>query len=236
MARKKNEAEEALAPDPFLDVAHQGAAFFEKHGKTVAIAAGVVFVGIVAGEFLMKENAREASQVTTELSAAIKSYEEATDLRTVLTSTSAAKTNQAYEGARAKLEAFRNSHPKSGAARLASLYEGDLLRRLGKHADAAGRYQVYLDGADKNDPLRFMALEGAGYALESDQQLDAALEKFRQLAETGPYVKDYALKHQARVLEKKGDKAGAKAAYQAIFDMDPASSLKSFAEERLKAL
>lgn len=236
MARKKNEAEEVLAPDPFLDAAHQGAAFFEKHGKTLLIAAGVVFAGIVGGEFLMKENAREASALTGALSGAIKSYEEATDLRTVLTSTSAAKTNKAYEEARSKFEAFRNSHPNTGAARLASVYEADLLRRLGKHADAAARYQVYLDGADPKDPLRFMALEGAGYALEADQQLDQALEKYRQLGESGAYVKDYALKHQARVLEKKGDKAGAKAAYQAIFDMEPASGLKSFAEERLKAL
>lgn len=236
MARKKEQSEEILAPDPFMEQAGKGAAWFEKNFKLLIAGIVVALGGVLGVQVLQGSSLRSASAVTADLDEAVKAYSEATDLRTVLTSTSAEATQEGYQKAKEKFEAFRAKHPSHEATRLAKLYEGELARRMNKHAEAQAFYMEYLNGVKADDPLAFIALEGAGYSFEADGKLDDALTQFGKLEQQAPFFKDYALKHRARVLEKKGDRDGARAAYQAISDMEPVSGLKSFAEDRLKAL
>jgi tetratricopeptide (TPR) repeat protein len=233
--KKKGEEEAILAPDPFLEKAQQGEAWFEKHFKALIGALVAVLAGIWAVQFIGSQREADASKITTQLNEAVEAYQEATGLQKVLTSTSPEALKRDYQKVYEQLAAVRTEHGEAGPARLAALYQADLARRLEKFDEAIGLYDAYLAKAPTNDPLRFFALEGAGYALEGAGKLDDALARFKSLEEQSFY-KDYALKHEARVLEAKGDTAGAVAAYKAIVDMDPASTLKSFAEGRLKAL
>lgn len=234
--KKTKEQEELLADDVFLQEAGQRVGWFEKNFKLVLAGIVVVLVGVLVVQQMQASQARSAAAVTSELNDAVEAYREATGLQKVLTSTAPENLKKEWRKVHDQLADLRAEHPDHGAARLAALYQADLARRLEKYDEAIELYDLYLKPAKKDDALRFFALEGAGYALEAAGKNDEALARFEELAETQEFYADYALKHKARVLEKKGDEAGAIAAYQAIVDMDPASPLKSFAQNRLKAL
>lgn len=245
MARKKQEAQELLAPDPFMEKATSGMNWLEKNIKTVLVVLILGLGGVVGAKWFLSKGASDKSAVTMELAEAVEAFGDATSLQTVLTSTAP---EAQYGSARQKFTAFRAKYPNHPAAAIAAVYEGELARRLKKPAEAQALFDEYIAKTDKTAPLRFMALEGAGYAFEMETKLDEALARFEKLGEEQPFYKDYALKHKARVLMKKGDKAGAIAAYQALVEMDDPrqepregetvekTPLKSFAEERLKTL
>lgn len=235
-SKKKQEQEELLADDAFLQKGSEGAGWFEKNFKIVLGAIAVVLVGVLVVQMMQAQSARAASQVTADLTEAVDAYREATGLQKVLTSTAPESLKKEWKKVHDQLSELRAAHPDHGAAKLAALYQADLARRLERYDEAVELYDVFLKSAKKDDALRFFALEGVGYALEGAGKNDEAIARFDELAKTQEFYKDYALKHKARVLEKKGDTTGAVAAYQAIVDMDPASPLKSFAENRLKAL
>lgn len=238
MARKKKskEEEELLAPDAFLETGQEKMAWLEKNLKVVLGGIAVVLVAVIGLEFSSSSSARSASVVTSALTEAIDDYREATGLQKVLTSTSPESLNEGFQKAYDGFAKVRADHAGSGAARLASVYQADLARRLGKTDEAIQLYDEYLSSAAKDDPLTFFALEGAGYAYEAADKHDEALARFETLQTSQSFYADYALKHKARILEKKGDAAGALTAYKAIVEMDPASPLKSFAEKRIRAL
>ncbi len=237
--RKKQEEkakEELLADDAFA--AQEGAfsGWLEKNIKVVLGVGVLVLGGVVAMETLSAQNDREASTVTSEFNKAVEGYQEATELRKVLTSTSADVLNKDFASSAKKFESVGKEFSKHSAARVAMLYQADLARRQGKHAEAEKLFKSYIDGAQAKDTMLFLALEGAGYSAEAQDKSDKAMGYYKQLAEKAPFYKDYSLKHQARVLEKKGDSKGAVAAYKSITEMKPDSKLKRFAEDRLKAL
>jgi predicted negative regulator of RcsB-dependent stress response len=239
MARKKEEEIiEAIAPDPVLDTLKRWEDWAEKHLKQIAAGLAVVLGGVLAWQLVEAKFARDASVVTTDLSKAVTSYEEVTSPQKILSSTVAGALDAELMKAREPFSKLAKEHGATGAGKLALLYEADLARRANKHAEAAELYESYLKGAAKDDAMLFLAIEGAGYALEEQGKLDEAAERFGRLTtEPGTaFYKDYGLKHRARILEKKGDKAGAIEAYKAIVAQEPVSDLKSFAEERLKLL
>ena len=235
MARKKSK-DAVAAPDAFQQEGIAWVRWLEENFKIVA-GAILAILGLVIGiEYFQSSSQRGAALLTQELVEAVEQYQEATDLRKVLTSTSADQLKQDYEKTANKLKGFQEAYPNTEGARVASLYEADLLSRLDKQAEAEQKFSAYVSSAKPDDELMFFALEGLGYAQEAQSKLDEAAATFDRLATSQPFYKDYGLKHKARILEQKGDKAGAIAAYQSIVEMDPASSLKSYAETRLKAL
>jgi predicted negative regulator of RcsB-dependent stress response len=234
MARKKKDP--VLAPDAFQQEGQSWIRWLESNVKLVIAGIVLVLGTVVAIEYFESSSARGAALMTGDLVDAVEAYQEATDLRTVLTSTSATELNEGYEKAAAELRSFQEEYPNTEASKIASLYEGDLLARLGKHAEAEQKFSAYVDSAKPDDALLFFALEGLGYAQEAQNELDEAAKTFDRLATSQPFYKDYGLKHKGRILEEKGDTQGAIAAYQSIVEMEPASPLKPFAETRLKAL
>ncbi len=233
MARRKPKD---AAPDAFQQEGQTIAKWFEANLKLVLAGLVLVLAGVIGLDYFRSSTEHGAALVTNDLVQAVDTYRDATDLRKVLTSTSSKDLEAGYQKAAKQLADFEEAHPNTGAARIAALYHGDLLSRLGKPAEAEEKFQAYVSSAKPDDELMFFALEGLGYAQEAQNKLDAAAKTFDQLAGSQPFYKDYGLKHKGRVLEEKGDKEGAIAAYQSIVDMDPASPLKPYAENRLKAL
>lgn len=94
--------------------------------------------------------------------------------------------------------------------------------RVGDFDTALAEYQVFLDGTGPSHPLRFLALEGKGNALEGKGDYEGALAVFEQLA---PHPTDYnrsmALYHQGRALESLGRSDEALAIYQQFFEEFP---------------
>jgi tetratricopeptide (TPR) repeat protein len=236
MARKKGESAELLAPDPFLETLNRWAGYVQKHHKPILASVAGVFAVIIGYEFFSSQSEHDAAVVTAQLTDAVKAYDDAVDPQKIMTSTKTGALDADLERARDKFEALEKDHPGHGAAQLGKLYEADLQRRLHKYAEAETLYKSYIQQAKPEDGLLFLALEGAGYAAEDQQKYDEALAYFDKLAEGSGFYKDYGLKHRARILEKKGDTAGAIAALKRIVEMQPPSDLKSQAEDELKTL
>lgn len=90
--------------------------------------------------------------------------------------------------------------------------------RIGEFAAALEQYEAFLAEADTDHPLRFLALEGKGIALEASQDLEGALVAFQQLApRPSDFYRHMALYHQGRVLESLDRKDEALAIYEQFF-------------------
>jgi predicted negative regulator of RcsB-dependent stress response len=103
---------------------------------------------------------------------------------------------------------------------------------------ALAEYELFLADAGDDHPLRFVALEGKGNALEAKGELDAALESFQAIA---PHLTDYyrpmALYHQGRVLEALERADEALAIYKQYLEEFPKEELATpMVRERLEAL
>jgi TolA-binding protein len=121
------------------------------------------------------------------------------------------------------LAAARTSN-RRGVEQNATLVAAARALRSGDFDQALTEYDAFLDSAGKRHPLRFLALEGKGHALEAKGEHQAALEVFASIA---PHPTDFhrpmALYHQGRVLEALDRKDEALAIYQQYFDEFPAT-------------
>ncbi len=85
-------------------------------------------------------------------------------------------------------------------------------------------YDTFLSEADSDHPLRFLALEGKGIALEGKQDLEGALAVFEQIApEPSDFYRPMALYHRGRVLESLGRTDEALAIYHQFYEEFPPS-------------
>jgi hypothetical protein len=139
-----------------------------------------------------------------------------------------------HEAALGLLDRIDREYGSTEVAEQARLVKAGILFDLGRFDEAAAIYQQILS---KGGTLRFLAAEGQGYAYEAKGDLDAALVAFQKLQpdEKGFY-RDFSLYHQARILARKGDKAGALALYKQILDQWPQSALKTDVTNRIALL
>lgn len=235
MARKKQRSDELLAPDAFQQQGSGWTKWLEKNVRLVVIGIAVVLLSVVGVEFATSQSDRAASDLTSRFGAALEDYREAVDPSLAQTATSTEIIEKKERQARRAFEEVRSTVDEKGPARLALLYEADLAARVDDHAAAAALYADYLERSPKNDPLRWIALEGAGYAHEALESWEDALGYFEQL-EAIPYYQQWALKHQARIHEAMGDDTQAIAALEKLLDSEPEAFLKNFAESQLKLL
>ena len=237
MARKKRkkdqETEELLAPDAFEAAGASGVQWFEKNGKYLLMGAGMIVIGVIIGEFVSSGQERSSSEMTSELNGILEQYSEVTDLNRVLTSTVPEKVQRGYTESQQALAEFRTKFSGEPAAVLAGLYEADLQRRLGEPSKAIPLYEKYLAQFGEDANFAFLAHEGAGYAHEKLGNLDKAVAHFEKMG-SAPFAKGYSLKHQARLMEAKGDRERALALYRELTELE--GPLKTFAEERVRML
>lgn len=113
---------------------------------------------------------------------------------------------------------------REGVDQNATLVAAALAMRNGDFDAALTEYDAFLGEVDDAHPLRFLALEGKGNALEAKGDYEAALEVFASIA---PHPTDFyrhmALYHQGRVLEALERKDEAMAIYEQYFEEFPPS-------------
>lgn len=232
---KKEKVLEDLQPDPFVARANDYAGWVEKNIKVVVGTVGAILIAGIAASLLGHQKESSASKATSALTKAVDAYSEAIDPTKTVTSTVPGLAEKNAKEALPKFDELLKQDNAAGA--LSRLYVADLSRRTGDHARAAQLYEEYLKQAGADDPLRFVALEGQGYALEEQGKLDEALDKFQKLGEVmDKSFGDLSLKHVARIKAQKGDKEGAAKALHELIEKYPESKLKDFAEQRLTSL
>ncbi len=137
----------------------------------------------------------------------------------------------------AMLDEIRAKHRFARAAKEAELFKAGVLYDQGKFAEAEAAYRKFLDEAPADHAMRAIAREGVGLALESENKLDAALDEYKQMEpKTGDFFRDRVLLDEARVLTKKGDKAGAEKTLKDILAKSPTTSLREEIQSRLTEL
>jgi tetratricopeptide (TPR) repeat protein len=133
------------------------------------------------------------------------------------------------------LDKVLQEHGNSPAGRDALLVRAGVYYDLGKHDQALADYKTFLSKGPKGN-LRAVAHEGLGYVYEAKSELDRALEEYRLITSAGEFYRDRSLYNQARVMEKKGDKAAAQKLYQEILDKSPTTPLRDDISNRLALL
>lgn len=147
----------------------------------------------------------------------------------------------------AAVDELQSEYGGTEVAKQADVIAADALLEAGKFAEAADRYQAYLD---HGGPAEIMtaAREGSAYALEGMAEAEkdpkakqAALEKALKAFEamqpdTSGEGRDEALFHQARVLAELGRSDEAVKRFEQILADHPDSGLKPDIEMRLVAL
>lgn len=147
------------------------------------------------------------------------------------------KTAAEREGAVLKeLDQFVAADATAGLKDEALVMKGAALLTLARYDDALGAYQAAL-AAKLDARLRFLAVEGSGYAYEGKGDLDKALAEFAKLATDngglGGFYADRALYHQARLTALKGNREAAVALYKQILTKVPDTGLKDEITDRL---
>ncbi len=123
-----------------------------------------------------------------------------------------------------------------GAAALAALAKGDAHLRLREWDAAKAAYDRYLGGADRDDSLRFGALEGLALVAEGKGELAAAADAFARMAKEAPAFADRADLERARVLAAAGKTDEARQVLAAFAEHHKASPLAPEAAQRLGKL
>lgn len=116
---------------------------------------------------------------------------------------------------------------------------GDLMRaaaqvRGGDFDGALTSYEAFLGAEGTDHPLRFLALEGKGIALENKGSTEDALAVYQDLAgRKGSFYRDMALWHQGRALESLGREAEALEVYKTYIQEFP-PEVSSLAREQVR--
>lgn len=147
---------------------------------------------------------------------------------------------------RASVEKFRQveqRYPQSRVAPLARLSEATALYQLGRYQEARQLYQGLM-GADTAG-LEARVLEGMAFTLESLNDLDGAVARYRELgAVQNAAYRDLAQYYQARLFARRDDRVHAKELLHGVIERtahptaaDPlAASIQSLREQAVALL
>jgi hypothetical protein len=241
----------SAAPDEFVSFWDHIGERLKPHAAKIATLVGAIALAVIIGIVWGWWTTRREKASSAALEQALK-IGEARVVGDGEPPPPAGSTEPTYKSAKerseAELAALSKIEGRGGSVpQKVKLVKAGVLFDLGRYDEAAAAYKTFL-GTSAPDVLKLVAREGLGYSLEAKALaekdagkraagLDAALAEFKQLQpdEKGFY-RDEALYHQARILQLKGDKAGATALYKQIADGMPGSPVAPKARDRLAAL
>jgi tetratricopeptide (TPR) repeat protein len=225
-------------PDKFQQAATQAASWLasrRRHVAVAGIAAVAVLVLLAVLSAVQTRRAERAGAAASDLLAAMGGEISAVPLPGF--------PGPFYESEEARQRAIVAAadhvladHGGTGAAVLAALAKGDASLRLRDWDGARAAYERFLADADRNDSLRFGALEGLGLAAEGKGDLDAAAAAYERLAREVPAFADRADLERARVLAQARKADEAREILRGFATKHPESTLAGEAASRLARL
>lgn len=241
----KKELKELKQPDELQKLGQQAVPWLEQHGKNVVLGV-VAFVAIGGGVALVSHiQKRRAEASMYQYGAALKVLEREVNVNAPAPSDDKKDEEPPFKSEKekdeaiiAKLTSFRGEHKGKKTAASAALPLAQALLRQGKASEALPLVEEFLKESDPNDPLRPVALEARGYALEASGKIDEASAAFTTLAQENKsdFMKGMGLYHSARLLEKKSDLDGAMKRYAEVTASAADSSAARLAKERMGLL
>lgn len=233
---------ELTGPDKFQAKSQSYLDWAHRHPKEILLAgvvllAVILVIGLVFGG---KPSAYRPTKSGMQLSEALGLVDRpvvapGTEAPTPGTATFASE-DEKQRAIETALVALREEHPTSDAARTALLPLADARFQLGRFDEALKGYDEYLAAAPKNDPMRFLALEGRATTLEAKGDLTAAAQAWDRMQQETPAFADRALFGKGRLLEQQGKWDEARKTYEQIRTEYAQSSVMRLASERLAAI
>ncbi len=240
MAKDKISKKELQGPDRFQEVTTTWLDWGHEHPKQVLLIAGGLLLALVAIGVGVEASGKP--RLDPKAGAALSKALALVD-KDVVEGVEGGADKESFASEQQKQEALaqalvevRTKHPGTPAANLAALSLADARYKLGAHDEALSLYDEFLGKADKADPLRALALEGRGMALEAKGDLAGAIAAYDKLASELPKFEDRALYGKGRVLEKQQKWDDARAAYEKLKKEHEDSPVTRMSTDRLNAL
>ena len=250
--QKKLSKKELKEHDQILTSLEKGWNLLEQHAMKVVgvIVGGIVVTAVWAawGHFSYKGEA----QASREFNKALRAYNAPVIPEGLDEEDDKKKDEESFgsekKRAKASLALFKKvvkNHGGKQVAQVALFYIGNCNFQLGEYDEAIKSYKKFLSGGgggcsggsgELSPALKLVALENLAYSYEAKEEYDKALDYFARLekAEAG-IKKEWAIYHQARMWEQKGDSVKAIQLYKRVKTADAQaamSPLKSIAEKR----
>lgn len=230
---------ELKQPDQFISFTRRAWGYLQKHiVPMVALGSAVLLVaviGVIWSHFAMAR----AGRATAVLAEALDTHAKPVQVSETDEETSGEQFRSVQERCERVLSSLGRldkEHEGSDPARAGALVRAGCLLDSGKAEEAVRAYREYLAGSSSQDPFRFLAYEGLGYALESQGKYSEALAEFRLMAPEGSPLRDRAMWHEARLLERQGKKKEARTLYEQILEKFPTTELRDQIVTRSGAL
>jgi tetratricopeptide (TPR) repeat protein len=138
-----------------------------------------------------------------------------------------------------QLDEFLSKYGATDLKDEALVMKGGQLLDAGRFDDAITAFDAAV-AAKLDTRLRFLVDEGKGYAYEAKGDFDKSADAFAALDGDSKtfqgFYRDRALYQKARLVERKGDKAGAVKLYKEVLDKMPDSLLHDEITDRLAVL
>jgi tetratricopeptide (TPR) repeat protein len=248
-ARKKRKAPASKEQDAFVGSVRRAGRIARMRAPLV-IGGAVVLAGVIAGVVWYQRARTEAAARATRLLANAVAYESRARIGDAEGSLAERERplpnpvvpDEATRNAKTKryLRSLEERAPDSAAALSAGLVRGARANRAGDHETAAREYRAFLEEADADHPLRFLAREGLALALEAQGDVDGALAALDDLADgKAAFYRDQALWQRGRILEAAGRVDEAKTVYRQYaeeYPLEDSSIAREQVRERLLEL
>jgi hypothetical protein len=204
---QKIDRKQLKKPDEFQVIAGKVMDWIVRHQKPV-LAAVIVAALVIAGAWAATSwsNSRDANAggelaTALELAARPLASEGPADPGTP----AFASKEERAKATLGALEKVRADYPRTPAARTALAEIGFLKMKQGDAAGAQAALQQFANEAPREHPLRAVAQESLGYALEAQGKMEEARAAFAQLAEDGAPARAAFQKARIALLEGKPD-------------------------------
>lgn len=184
---QKLDRKELKKPDEFQVVAGKVMAWIGAHQKPVLAALVALAVLILGAWGASAYSTSRDAKAGAELAAALElsSRPLASEAQGQPGVETFASKEERDKATLAALEKMRSDFPRTSAAQTAQAQIGFVKLKAGDAAGAQAALQAFLDQAPRGHPLRLLAQESLGYALEAQGKLDEARAAFSRLAEEG---------------------------------------------------
>jgi hypothetical protein len=184
---QKLDRKQLKKPDEFQVVAGKAMTWIAAHQKPLLVGLAAVALAIAGAWAVTTYTGSREASAGAELAAALDlaSRPLATEGPAEPGMPTFPNKEERAKATLAALEKVRSDHARAAAGQTALAQIGFVKLKQGDSAGAQAALQQFLKDAGKDNPLRPVAQESLGYALEAQGKLDEARAAFAQLAQDG---------------------------------------------------